>query len=563
MTDKHAEYAILRSGLSEDQQALFPPHLVAWRAATDLEVAAVFDRAFPNYGNLPTRTALRLLRTTEERKEQQQQQRGSTELIEEYRKRIPEWQAADALTVFTPAKAKEQKYSELVGGDVDQFKCHVSSLFAQQQQPSLWFPEISPAKPVIDKLAHTLWNVERNHNDVSRLLTGVRGVGKTHTLKAFAKVVAGLTDSVLCVHIDANVVTPHSFRLLVHAILVHISRVDAVPTGISTRDLLEQAGLRLMVIIDEAQVIWVPKGDPSYEARVELVRELVGLCKTPGVALILTGSGFDLAPLAYRSPSSTYRTYLERYPGYPDLNSTKFRPTIMDRLTTEAQMDSVCKFLGKTLSSHELFKAYRATGGVFRSIIRSEPLQLDVKIGDPDSLHRAVLEALHGIQTSTDRWKMDFMSMKDVNSCIDRWNEEREEPFNFDSLFSSFARCELSAIPDDAGNIIGVTFATLAQLEQLKTLNEGDLTVEVRGWLRDPGGEGGKNLEGVVFNLWAKSQMGLGDLPPPLANRNASINLQKPVTLATITAGPLKPVPDTGVGKVGKLCRNRSTSPDR
>ncbi|KAJ3176094.1 hypothetical protein HDU87_005469, partial [Geranomyces variabilis] len=86
----------------------------------------------------------------------------------------PEWQTADALTIFTPAKAKEQKYSELVDCDVDLFKCHVSMVFAEQQS-SLWFPEISPAKPVIDKLAHTLWNVERNHHDMSRLLTGIRG----------------------------------------------------------------------------------------------------------------------------------------------------------------------------------------------------------------------------------------------------------------------------------------------------------------------------------------------------------------------------------------------------
>ncbi|KAI8585700.1 hypothetical protein BDZ88DRAFT_431757 [Geranomyces variabilis] len=53
-------------------------------------------------------------------------------------------------------------------------------------------------------------------------LTNWNGAG-FNRLKAFSKVVAELTDSVLCVHIDANVVTPHSFRLLVHAILVHIS----------------------------------------------------------------------------------------------------------------------------------------------------------------------------------------------------------------------------------------------------------------------------------------------------------------------------------------------------
>ncbi|KAJ3163665.1 hypothetical protein HDU86_000252 [Geranomyces michiganensis] len=112
--------------------------------------------------------------------------------------------------------------------------------------------------------------------------------------------VVDLSSRAFCLYIRYSETGPQTPGLLLHTVLTHLGKLPAEPTGLHPLEILEAANLKLILIVDEAQDIYVRSSDPAHASRISFVQELKTLSQLRGVSVVLSGSGYHLVPLTFR-----------------------------------------------------------------------------------------------------------------------------------------------------------------------------------------------------------------------------------------------------------------------
>ncbi|KAI8590715.1 hypothetical protein BDZ88DRAFT_488011 [Geranomyces variabilis] len=246
--------------------------------APSLAVLAAFSLEGPenflaqHYGTLnTTKVALRLLWT-------HGATRSSAEIIAEYLDRFPQWDEAGDVVVYPLATHSNEDYTRcLEAGDPDEYlKLYVTEMRSQE---SIWLPEKSSLGMAAADLASMAFDLECDQADCSRLVAGLRRVGKTFLFSETG---------------------PQLLQPLIHAALTKLGIVSSECAELSPVQMLKAARLKLILLLDEAQDVYVKSDDPAHASRVSLVQELNTLSQVQGVSVILAGSGYHFQPLTYR-----------------------------------------------------------------------------------------------------------------------------------------------------------------------------------------------------------------------------------------------------------------------
>ncbi|KAJ3181296.1 hypothetical protein HDU85_003602 [Gaertneriomyces sp. JEL0708] len=297
--------------------------------------------------------------------------------------------------------------------------------------------------------------------------------------------------------------------------------IEFPESGRSINETLETSKFKLLFVLDEAHVLYTSVGDAQHEISQALVQEISGLIEIKGVSVLMCGSSHTLLPLAYRSQSAEqdYPSLLARA-WYPSISKYKMTPLILQPLYERDHFVSFNqKFRGKQFSSQELLEQFRASSGVLRSMVLVTRFQ-DLKL-----------------------------SIERVN--VERSPEQRFQPEGILDLVNSGS---LRPIYTDAGEIEAIAFATPSQYEMLKAQDSGILTAEMRGWLRDLGGEGGKNLELCVMDWWAGSHRLLRKawLPPesPKQHQERQLRWDRAASIQDLVANTWKVAFDEGIDTI-------------